>query len=75
MPHPRWRENYGMVQMMRSTKRNRANDRRATASSEAEQLRLVKATTISKGGDHHRQYPARVGYHGTDNEKDLSPEE
>lgn len=23
----------------------------------------------------HVQYPARVGYHGTDDEKDLNPEE
>lgn len=23
----------------------------------------------------HVQYPARVGYHGTDKEKDLNPEE
>ena len=61
--------------MMRGTKRNRIKDRRATATSDADQLRRDKATTISKSVDWHRQYPAKVGYHGTDNEKDLNPEE
>ena len=74
-PHRGWLENYPDVHMMRSTKRNRGKDRRPNATSDAEQLRMNKRTTVNESSDWPRQYPARVGFHGTDEETRLSPEE
>ena len=36
---------------------------------------LSAKTIVKESGEIQSQYPAKVGYHGTDNEKDLNPEE
>lgn len=58
--------------MEKSKKKKSAGDKGAIQ----DRTRTVPSKTIDKGaGKVLKQYPARVGYHGTDDEKDLNPEE
>jgi hypothetical protein len=42
---------------------------------EAQSSSMSSKTILKKPGKELRQYPAKVGYHGSDDETRLSPEE
>ena len=56
----------------------KTNEKKKTSKKEAdirEELKPAKKVINSGTGRMHIQYPAKVGYHGTDEERDLNPEE
>jgi hypothetical protein len=57
--------------------KGKRRDKTALAKTDAQATSVMSSskTIVKEPGKEVRQYPAKVGYHGTDDEARLSPEE